>query len=111
MLTILTVSLTLTLLLELGFARLWGLRERRELLLVLLANCLTNPPAVLLHYLSTHFWGFPSPVSAAVLECAAVLIEWRIFRAGSKALRHPFRFALLANALSFGAGCAINFLF
>ena len=48
MLTILGVSLTLTVVLEEGFALAWGLRGRRELALVALVNLLTNPPAVLL---------------------------------------------------------------
>ena len=92
MLTILAVSLALTLVFEVGFALLWGLRGRRELGLVALVNVLTNLPATL------------------VLETAAVVVEWRCYRAFSRQIRRPLLFALLANGLSYGAGCVINML-
>ena len=44
----LIVSLALTLMLELGFALILGVRGRRNLALVALVNVLTNPPVVLL---------------------------------------------------------------
>lgn len=111
MLTILAVSLALTLVFELAFALAWGLRARRELLLVALVNCLTNPPVVLFYYTCTRLWGWPAPPVAAVLECAAVAVEWLCYRACSEKLRRPLLFALLANAFSYGAGCLINLLF
>ncbi len=108
MIVVLGVSLGLTLLFESGFALAWGLREPRELLLVVLVNCLTNPPVVLLHQIMVQFWGWPSFAVTAALECAAVLTEWLWYRACSDRLRCPFRFSLLANAFSYAAGCIIN---
>ena len=100
-LTTLAISLLLTLLLEEAFALLWGLRGRRELALVALVNCLTNPPVVLLYY------ALSLPV--LLLEAAAVLVEWRCYRTFSDQLRRPFLFALLANVLSYTVGYLINF--
>lgn len=110
MLRILAVSLLLTLVLEEGFALVWGLRGRRELGLVALVNCLTNPPVVLLYHTATGLWHWSAAPVTVVLEAAAVLAEWRCYRAFSEQVRRPFRFALLVNLFSYGAGCVINLL-
>ena len=110
MLTVLAGSLALTLVLEELFALLWGLRGRRELTVVALVNVLTNPPVVLLYHTAVGLWGWPTAVVMAVLETAAVLVEWRCYRLCSQQLRRPFLFALLANLFSYGAGCVINLL-
>ena len=109
MLIILAVSLGLTLLLELGFALLCGVKQKRELLVVFLVNVLTNPAVVLLHY-AARLWGWPVLPVTLALECAAVAVEWLCYRACSRTIPHPFRFALAANAFSYGVGCLINLL-
>lgn len=111
MLRVLAVSLALTLALEEGFALAWGLRGRRELGLVALASCLTNPPAVLLYHTAVRLWGWEPVIAAAALECGAVLAEWRCYRAFSEQIRRPFWFSLAANAVSYGVGCLLNQLF
>ncbi len=110
MLTILAVSLALTLVFEVGFALLWGLRGRRELGLAALVNVLTNPPVVLLYYTAVKLWRWSALPATLVLETAAVVVEWRCYRAFSRQIRRPLLFALLANGLSYGAGCVINML-
>lgn len=110
MLKILAVSLGLTLALEEGFALCWGLRGRRELTVVALVNVLTNPAVVLLYYTAVGLWRWSAAPVTAALEAAAVLVEWRCYRACSQQLRRPFLFALLANGLSYGAGCVVNLL-
>lgn len=110
MLTVLAVSLGLTLILEEAFALAWGLRGRRELGLVALVNVLTNPAVVLLYCTATGLWGWSAVPVAAVLESAAVIVEWRCYRAYSEQVRRPFLFALLVNLFSYGAGCVINLL-
>lgn len=110
MLTVLAVSLLLTLVFEEGFALLWGLRGRRELGLVALMNCLTNPPVVLLYHTAVGLWHWNSLLVTAVLEGLAVLVEWRCCRAFSEQVKRPFLFALLINVFSYGAGCVINLL-
>lgn len=111
MLNVLAVSLALTLVMEGAFALAWGLRGRRELGLVALMNCLTNPPAVLFYHTAVPLWGWDPLAAAALAECAAVLVEWRCCRTFSRHIRHPFWFSLAANAVSYGAGCLINRLF
>ena len=110
MLMILAVSLALTLAFEEGFALLWGLRGRRELGLVALMNCLTNPPVVLLYYTATGLWRWNALAVTLALEAAAVVVEWRCCRAYSRQVKRPFLFALLINLFSYGAGCVINLL-
>ena len=104
MLEALAVSLVLTLALEELFALAWGVRGRRELLLVALVNCLTNPPVVLLHAALTGPWPQYRLLTTAALEVAAVFTEWRCYRAFSRQLRRPLLFALAVNAFSYGAG-------
>ena len=110
MLTILAVSLLLTLIFEEGFALVWGLRGKRELGLVTLVNCLTNPPVVLLYYTATGLWHWNAIPVTLALEAAAVIVEWRCYRAFSERVKRPFLFALLINLFSYGAGCVINLL-
>lgn len=110
MLTVLAVSLLLTLVLEEGFALAWGLRGRRELGLVALVNCLTNPPVVLLYYTATGLRQWSAVPVTIILEAAAALVEWRCYRAYSEQVKRPFLFALLVNLFSYGAGCVINLL-
>ena len=111
MLTILGISLALTLVLEEGFALAWGLRGRRELGLVALVNCLTNPPVVLLYHSAVWLTGWNPMAVAAVLESIAVLVEWRCYRAYSEQVKRPSIFAVLINLFSYGAGCIINLIF
>ena len=110
MLTVLAGSLALTLVLEELFALLWGLRGRRELTVVALVNVLTNPPVVFLHHTAVGLLGWNAAVVTAVLETAAVLVEWRCYRLCSDQLQRPLLFALLANLFSYGAGRVINLL-
>lgn len=110
MLTTLAISLALTLALEEAFALVWGLRGRRELGIVALVNILTNPPVVLLYHTAVGLLGWNALLVTAVLETAAVLVEWRYYRLCSRQLTRPFWFALLVNAFSYGAGQLISLL-
>ena len=109
MLTRLAVSLALTVGIEGAVALAWGLRGRRELGLAALVNCLTNPAAVLLRHTAAGLWHWDLlPITLAV-EAAAVVVEWRCYRACSEQLDRPLLFSLTANAVSFGSGCVLNF--
>ena len=110
MLSILAVSLLLTLVFEEGFALVWGLRGKRELGLVALVNVLTNPPVVLLYHTAAGQWHWNAVLATIALEAAAVIVEWRCYRAYSEQVKRPFLFALAINLFSYGAGCVINLL-
>lgn len=98
----LAVSLLLTLVLELGFALLWGV-GRRDLPLVGLANVLTNPVVVLCYMLVAFFAPKVLIPAVVVLEAGAVVVEGWLFHTRSD-IRFPWAFALCANLFSLTIG-------
>ena len=96
MLEIFSVSLLLTLAIELPIAYLWGLR-RRELLTVAVANVMTNPLAVALH-----LWGIPQ----LPIELGVVLTEGIAYRLHFE--KKPVLLAIISNTLSWGIGILIQ---
>ena len=93
----LAVSLLLTLLLEFPAAWCFGLRNRRRIAVFLLVNLLTNPAAVLLHFV-----GIPQ----IPIELGVVLTEWLIYRQFE--VKKPLALSLWANLLSWGLGLVIG---
>ena len=104
LLYILSISLLLTLILETLFAILAGVCSLRGFALVLLVNCVTNPPVVLLYTL------FPSLPLKIVLEITVVLTEWLIYRRCADFTHRPLLFSLSSNAFSYLTGEGINLL-
>lgn len=101
------VSLALTLSFELGFA-LMCRRRGRALLLIALANVLTNP-AVVLAALLWRSYALPAyPAAVAALELCAVLAEGFIYKKSREGFLRPYRFSLAANAVSFGLGVLLG---
>lgn len=104
MLKTLFVSLLLTLLLESLLALLWGVRERRDWLLLLAVNVCTNPAVVSLHQI----WGGGLWVTVG-LEGAAVLFEALAYRKWGRDTRPAFLFSLCANCFSYFSGEILNY--
>lgn len=98
------ISLGLTLVLELGLALCVRLRGRR-LLLVLLMNLLTNPAAVMAHFLLTYYAGWPFWASCLPLEGLVIAVEGLCLR---EVIRHPWWIAALLNAFSFSVGLILQ---
>ena len=98
---LLTASLALTLAVECLIAWLWGLR-RYGLLLVILANTMTNPLAVTLHTLFPAWW------VTVFLEAAAVAAEGFAYRTCRLPVPRPWLLSLTANGVSFLTGVAVN---
>lgn len=98
-------SLLLTLVLEGIFGLIWGVRGRRDWLLLLLVNVVTNPIVVTLYYCARGGW-----VVTVVLEVAAVLAEWLAYRRWGRTTRPAFLFALCANCFSYFSGLLINMI-
>lgn len=97
----LLLSLVLTEAFECAFAL--SLKKRgKALLLCALVNIVTNPPVVLLSMLLGGGW-----LLIAGLELSAAGLEGALFRY-SGLYKHPFLFALAANALSFSLGLVVN---
>lgn len=99
------ISLFLTLVLESLFGLIWGIKGKRDWLLLLLVNVVTNPIVVALHYCVSSAWVF-----TIVLETAAVLAEWLAYRKWGRTVRPAFLFALCANCFSYFSGLLINLL-
>lgn len=99
-------ALLLTEAIEIPVCLLWGMRGR-DLVFVLLANVLTNPLVNVLYALACLYTKIPPAASLAVLEVAAVLAEWCVYRSAAGAKR-PFLVSLTANAASFGLGLLIT---
>ena len=87
-------SLALTLVFEGAAALVWGLR-RRDLLLLVLINILTNPL-------------FPGWAVTVVLETGVVLVEGALYGRLGHAVSRPWLFALCANGFSFCMGLAAD---
>jgi len=100
----LAISLTMTITFESLFYFLCGKRNKKDLLLVVLVNVVTNPVVVLLYSLTAVLTDWNRFIVTAALEVLAVLTEWYFYRTYSKCLKHPFVFSLSANIFSFTAG-------
>ena len=104
MLIRLLTALGLTLALELAFALLWGVKGRRDLILVVLVNVLTNPPVNLLFHLLADLRSLPALPVLITLEVSAVAVEWLYYRKTDNGIHHPLPFSLCANGFSYCAG-------
>ena len=106
----LVLALLTTEAIEIPVCFLWGMRGR-DLVFVVLANVLTNPLLNVLYAIACLYTRIPPAAALAVLEPAAVIAEWIVYRSVTKAKR-PFLTSLTANAASFGLGLLITtFLF
>ena len=104
--------LLLTAAAETGLAALLGYRKR-DLTFVALVNLLTNPPVVVLTFLSGLYWGKTAwIISVVFFELAAFLTEALIYRSNlDKKKPNPFLLSLILNAASFACGEIVNMFF
>ena len=111
----LAVSLGLTLALESGFFLLirqsakWR-RERKDLLLVILVNIITNPVVVLLYWLTAMYTSWNAIIVLIALELFAVLFEGCYYNKYGLAFKKPYLFSAAANMFSFWTGMFIQLL-
>jgi hypothetical protein len=104
------ISLVLTIVLELIFAFIAGIRNKKDFMLVTLVNILTNPPVVLAYYLFTYYTMWNKVVVIIPLEILAILVEAYYYKSYGKNFRHPLVFSLFANAISLCIGTMISLL-
>lgn len=105
----LAISLSVTLILELGFSAVAGLRGR-SLQLVALVNLLTNPAIVYLFFFLSAYTEVPRLLLLLSLEGLAIWAEGFCFaRYGKGMFSHPYRFSLLVNLFSYTVGSALHF--
>lgn len=102
------VSLLLTLFIEWFITFLWGLRGKKEFLLVTLVNIVTNPAAVLSYWLYRVYFADASMVVQIGIEIAVVAVEALVYRSFAREegwkIRWPVALAIVANAVSWGVG-------
>ncbi|MBQ8597394.1 MAG: hypothetical protein IJ409_06365 [Lachnospiraceae bacterium] len=97
-------SLVLTLFIELTVAKCFRIRKR-DLLLVVLVNILTNPAAVLLSLLSGNLKSVQ-----LLIEVVVILVEGWYYKRYSKEIDREYLFSLTANGISYGLGFFLNCL-
>ena len=108
MIQALFLSLVSTWMLELSFAWICHIRNKHDLLLVILVNFVTNPIVVSLYWM---LYRSVDPVLLTiVLETGAILIEALYYRAFSKEVAHPFYFSLMINLFSYLTGLFIQMI-
>ena len=101
----LAISLGITLVLELTFALLWGVRRHHDLWLTVLVNVLTNPIVVFVFYY-VRIRRFPLNYGWITIgmEAFAVVTEALLYKKFSRTVQRPWLFSLSANAFSYAVG-------
>lgn len=100
--TAFAVSLGLTLLLEVPFAYVWGLRSCHNMTVAVLVNILTNPVVVLLNILH---------VPILLLEAGAIAVEAVCYHTCGENIRRPLMLALCTNVFSYSVGLLLQAVF
>ena len=108
LLVALATSLALTLIFEIVFFFLAGKRNKKDLLLVVMVNVLTNPIVVLLYWLSVMYTDWNKTIVKIPLELFAVLTEGFYYKKYAQSFKRPFLFSLAANAFSFSIGVLLQ---
>lgn len=103
----LVLSLFLTLILELGYALVWGIKKP-DIPLIVAMNVLTNPLVVLWHH---HFAQMGYWTSTAVPEVAAVIVETALLSIFGKDIKRPVLLAACINVFSYFTGVLLQVLF
>ena len=111
LITSLGLSLALTVAFEAGFFFLTGKRDKKDLLLLLLVNVITNPVVVLSFWLAASYTNWNGYIVLIPLELFAVLTEGYYYKKYGNSFRRPFVFSLAANMVSFWAGEFIQLAF
>ena len=108
LLAALVISLILTVALETGFFLIVGKRDKKDLLLLLLANTLTNPVVVLSYWLTVLYTQWNIYIILIPLELFAVLAEGWLYKKYGRGFKRPFLFSIAANMVSFWLGVLIQ---
>ncbi|MDR1421637.1 MAG: hypothetical protein LBI64_02080 [Coriobacteriales bacterium] len=116
----LVVSLFLTLIFETGFyllvARLLSYKplieqfSRKDLILVLCVNIITNPVVVLLYWIAAAYLPITPIFALIVLELSAIAVEGYYYQRYGSGFVRPYLFAFIVNALSCGFGVLLSLL-
>ena len=106
----LALSLALALILETGFFLFIGKRNKKDMLLLVLVNILTNPVVVLLCWLAAMYMNRHLPIVIITLEVLTVLVEAFFYKRFGQDFKRPLVFSVTSNAFSFSIGVLIQIL-
>lgn len=103
-------ALALTILFETELALALGVRKKRDISVVVLAQALTNPPLVItLMLINLRFSFTVYCVAVAVLEILAFFTEGFVYKSALDYKKiNPFLLSLILNVFSFSAGQVLN---
>lgn len=108
---IMIISLSCTIIIELLFAYLFlRIKNKSDLLVVLLVNTMTNPLVVSISYIVNYFLGLHARnIILVILEILAFLIESLFYKKNLEYKKiNPFMVSLILNFASYFIGCIIN---
>lgn len=108
------VSLGLTIIIECSVARVWGLKSRKEMLLVLLVNILTNPAAVFCVWICNGYLGSDfSFLYQCIVEFVVVVVEGKVYSGFAKEegwnIKKPVQFSIIVNMISWLSGVVLQY--
>jgi len=106
----LAISLVLTILFEGIFFFIIGKRDKKDFLLVILVNSLTNPVVVLFYWIAFYAPNWNPNIALIPLEIFAVFTEGFVYKKYARSLKRPYLFSLAANAFSFSLGFIIQLI-
>lgn len=113
-LSMFAVSLILTIIIESVVARIWGLKTKKEMLLVLLVNILTNPAAVFCVWIGNSYLGSPFDfLFQCIIELGVVVVEGKVYSSFAREeawnIKKPLQFAFIVNMISWLSGVVIQY--
>ena len=88
-----------------------GKRNKKDLLLVVLVNVMTNPVVVLSYWLAVLHTNWSSVIVVIPLELFAVVTEGFCYKKYGQDFRRPYLFSAFANTFSFGTGVLLQQIF
>lgn len=110
---LLIIPWILTVLVEGGAARLFFSIDKKEQILLLLVNTVTNPVAVFLSLVLPAYTRIPFNAAVLSAEALVFISEGVILRKcmiWQEKEYSPWRMALVLNAISFGTGLVVSIL-
>ena len=110
LLTLHIIALVLTIVIELLFALAVKIRERRDLIIIILAQVVTNPIVVLVSNWCLYHAHLHPLIYQIPLEIAAILAEWKIYQTYTQTISRPFLFSLAANLISYTIGWGLSLM-
>lgn len=110
LLTLLGISLILTIMFEVQTAYVLGVRDSKDLLLILLINLLTNPPVVIAYYLVYNYAPRYLTLTTIGLELLVILTEYHYLKNYGRRIKHPFILTASMNLFSFGVGKVLQII-